>query len=238
MRGGITKVLLLSLTIPLMLAGCSSIGVSKFSRTDPKRGLVNQTYETREAGAAPNAEVMIRIIKEDRILELWKVQKDATWQKIKTYNICTVSGGLGPKKKQGDRQAPEGFYSVAGSQLNPFSAEHLSINTGYPNVRDRFYRYTGSALMIHGGCSSAGCYAITDAAMEELYAAVRDAIRGGQKNVQLQIYPFVMSDWRMMLQSKDPNYAFWKELKQGWDWFEKNQKPIPVTVVNGSYKIN
>ena len=179
---------------------------------------------------------MIRIIKDTHELELWR-QGSRGWTRVKTYPICKFSGELGPKRKTGDRQAPEGFYTITQSSLNPFSKEYLSINTGFPNSRDRYHRYTGDSLMIHGACSSIGCYAITDQHMEEVYAAVRDALRGGQKEVQLQIYPFRMNFWGMAGRSDHRDYLFWKELKQGWDWFETYQQPIPVTVVNGSYRI-
>jgi murein L,D-transpeptidase YafK len=181
--------------------------------------------------------VLLRIIKETKQLELWKQDNDGTWIKVKSYEICAFSGQPGPKKKQGDYQAPEGFYEITASQLNPFSSYHLSINTGYPNKYDRAYSYSGAALMIHGGCSSAGCYAMTDPNIEEIYAAVRDAIKGGQKSVQLQIYPFSMDWLNMFAYRNDPNYKFWTELKAGWDWFEKNKQPIPVDIRDGKYYI-
>jgi murein L,D-transpeptidase YafK len=221
----------------LMLAGCATT-TTQYSRNDPQRGLVKQSTSTASKGAHASAPVMLRIIKESKTLELWKQNKDTTWSKIQTYEICAFSGTAGPKKKAGDRQAPEGFYNITAGQLNPMSSEYLSVNTGFPNTRDRAHGYTGSALMIHGGCSSAGCYAITDKSMEEVYAAVRDAIRSGQKSVQVQIYPFEMNTFRMITIKNNPNYEFWKELKEGWDWFEKNQRPIPVEIKNKRYYIN
>jgi murein L,D-transpeptidase YafK len=180
---------------------------------------------------------MLRIIKEDRVLELWKLNKEGEYIKAKTYEICAVSGTLGPKKKQGDRQGPEGFYEITSSSLNPSSVEYLSFDTGYPNARDRAHNYSGSALMVHGGCSSAGCYAITDPSMDEVYSAVRDALAGGQRSVQLQIYPFRMTAWRMLAEKKNPNYEFWKELKAGWDKFEQTTRPLIVDVKGGRYVI-
>jgi hypothetical protein len=231
------KLLAVSLTT-ILLAGCATNEAVQYSRTDLNRGKVRQSDSTANAGAKYNAPVMIRIFKEEKIVELWKQDKDGRWQTIKTYEICNFSGTIGPKLKQGDYQAPEGFYEITRSQLNPYSSEYLSFNTGYPNERDKANKATGSALMIHGGCSSAGCYAITDKSMEELYAAVRDALLGGQKSVQLQIYPFKMRDWRMMFMKEDKNYNFWRELKFGWDWFDDNHKPVPVSVKNGKYVIN
>lgn len=219
----------------LLLAACSP--TARYSSKDPQRGLVAQASDTANKGARSNAPVLLRIIKETKTLELWKQDRDNNWSKIKAYEICAVSGELGPKKKQGDYQAPEGFYEITASQLNPFSSYHLSINTGYPNKYDRAYLYSGAALMIHGGCSSAGCYAMTDPNIEEIYAAVRDAIKGGQKSVQLQIYPYEMGFLNMFLNRKNPNYKFWTELKAGWDWFEQNKRPIPVDIKDGKYYI-
>ena len=228
---------LLVISLSLLMAGCASTGTTQFSRLDPNRGKVVQSKDTATAGLNTQAPVLIRIIKEDRQLELWKISKSNVYEKIKTFDICAISGELGPKKKQGDRQGPEGFYDITPGQLNPYSAEYLSINTGYPNARDRAHGYSGSALMIHGGCSSAGCYAITDSSMEELYASVRDAMKSGKNKIQLQIYPFRMTGWRMYTERKNPNYNFWSELKLGWDYFDSKHMPIPVNVKDGKYFI-
>jgi murein L,D-transpeptidase YafK len=225
------------ITLSFSLIACNTISATQYSHNDPKRGQVLQTADTYSKGASLNAPVLIRIIKESKELELWKLSTDKTYILIKIYPICAASGILGPKKSHGDMQAPEGFYSITKSQLNPFSKEHLSFNTGFPNQRDKAHGYSGDALMIHGGCRSAGCYAITDASMEELYAAVRDALDAGQSSVQLQIYPFRMSDWRMLMVRSDPNYEFWRELKAGWDYFEANKISIPVVVKDKQYYI-
>lgn len=224
-----------SLLAVLLLGGC--VPVARYSSKDPQRGLVTQVSDTANKGARYNAPVLLRIIKETKQLELWKQDSNNSWTKIKSYEICAFSGQPGPKKKQGDYQAPEGFYEITAGQLNPFSSYHLSINTGYPNKYDQAHSYSGAALMIHGGCSSAGCYAMTDPNIEEIYAAVRDAIKGGQKSVQLQIYPFEMGYFAMLTSRNNPNYKFWTELKAGWDWFEKNRMPIPITVDQGSYYV-
>jgi hypothetical protein len=222
-----------------LLGGCASLStvpeVQQFDRHDPRRGTVQQSINTQPEGVDAQGAVLLRIIKEDHELELWRQQRDGAWILAKTYPICRFSGGLGPKRRQGDRQAPEGFYSITVSSLNPHSREHLSINTGYPNQFDRNWGYTGSDVMIHGGCSSAGCYAMTDASMEEIYAAVRDSARSGQQSVQLQIYPFRMTDWRMLGLTHDHNLAFWLELKRGWDWFESHRAPVPMTVSGRDY---
>lgn len=223
------KIIVLSLAT--VLAGCS-VTTTQYTRTDPQRGKVVQPADLRKQGD----QVMIRIVKEDRVLELWKLGGEG-WKKAKTYDICNYSGTLGPKKKTGDRQAPEGFYTITRGSLNPLSSEHLSVNLGFPNARDLASNYHGSYLMIHGGCSSAGCYAITDPSMEEVYAAIRDALDKGQRSIQVQVYPFRMTDRRMKDENKNPNYAFWTELKAGWDKFENDNKPLSVAVQGGKYVV-
>ena len=204
----------------------------QFSRTDPNRGSVSQPANLLSAGN----DVLLRIIKEDRVLELWKLGGHG-WAMSAVYNICYYSGRLGPKLREGDLQAPEGFYSLTRHSLNPFSVEYLSLNLGFPNARDRASGRTGSFLMIHGGCSSRGCFAVNDVPMEQIYSAVRDALQGGQAAVQVQIYPFRMTDQRMQREKSNPNYAFWQELKSGWDLFEEEQRPLEVSVHRGRYVI-
>lgn len=222
---------LLLLITALMLTACVSASTNEglqYKRNDPNRGQVKSVL--------PRAPVLLRIIKEDSVLEVWQQEGDR-WYKSNSYPICKFSGDLGPKRRTGDKQAPEGFYTITRYSLNPFSREYLSINTGFPNQYDRAHGYTGSALMIHGACSSIGCYAITDKYMEEVYAAVRTALEDGQDSIQLQIYPFRMNSLRMLYVQNHKDYEFWKQLKAGWDWFEYNKQPIPVTVENGRYKI-
>ena len=209
-----------------------SAQANQFSRNDPRRGSVTQPANLVAAGN----HVLLRIIKEDRVLELWKLGGHG-WTMSAVYPICNYSGRLGPKLREGDLQAPEGFYSVTSHSLNPFSVEHLSFNLGFPNARDRASGRTGSFLMVHGGCSSRGCFAMTDAHIEEIYAAVRDALLGGQDAVQVQIYPFRMTDQRMQQERSNPNHAFWTELKAGWDLFEEEQRPLEVTVHRGRYVV-
>ena len=112
--------------------------------------------------------LFVRVFKEESELEVWKQRDDGRFYHFKTYPICNWSGTLGPKIQQGDMQAPEGFYSVPQSQMNPNSQYHLAFNLGYPNSYDRANRRTGEFLMIHGKCKSAGCYAMTDALIEEI----------------------------------------------------------------------
>ena len=209
---------------------------------DPRRGLAPQPQalitQSELVGATASSSVLIRIFKQSKELELWRKTSDGSYAFVKMYEICAYSGELGPKKKQGDRQAPEGFYTVGASQLNYHSIRYLSLNTGYPNVYDRIHGYTGAALMIHGGCDSAGCFAIEDQPMQEVFTAVRDAIKAGQKSVQIQIYPFRMNFWNMLEYKNDKRMNFWQQLKVGYDQFEVTHKEINVSVANGKYVVN
>lgn len=224
----------LVLGLVLAVAGCAT------NMRDPRRDRVPQSEwqasSNRFAGVRDDSPVLIRIFKQERVLEMWR--SDGTrFVKVRSFDICSVSGGLGPKKREGDRQAPEGFYTVTRNMLNPRSIEWLSFNTGYPNAFDRSHGRTGSALMVHGGCSSRGCYAITDGAMQDLYAAMRDAFAAGQRSVQLQIYPFRMTTNNMHWHAKDLNADFWQQLKAGYDRFESTGQELDVSVIKGRYVV-
>lgn len=192
------------------------------------------TSRTNDAGVAINAPVLLRIFKDEHALELWK-QKGDSYVLVATFEICKYSGSLGPKKREGDRQAPEGFYEIKPHQMNPGSREWLSFDTGYPNQFDRYHHRHGSALMVHGGCSSIGCYAIKDGPMQDLYAVMRDAFAAGQKSIQLQIYPKRMG---MMSDLSGEHADFWSQLRTGYYEFERTKKPLDVDVVGGRYIIN
>ena len=155
---------------------------------------------------------------------------------LKTYPICRWSGQLGPKRTEGDMQVPEGFYTIAPGQMNPNSHYYLAFNVGYPNAYDRAYGRTGGAVMVHGVCSSAGCFSMTDEQVDDIYAIARDAFRGGQREIQLQSYPFHMTPENMAKYRLDPNIAFWKELKNGSDHFEVT-KTEPSVVICGKHYV-
>jgi len=180
--------------------------------------------------------VFLRIFKEESLLEVW-MRTDTEYQHLKDYVICAYSGALGPKLKEGDRQAPEGFYKVKKHQLNPNSKFHLSFNLGYPNKYDRAHDRTGSFLMVHGNCVSDGCYAMTDDKIEEIYALVEGALQKGQKYVQVHAYPFRMTEEMMALFSENEWYEFWVNLKEGYDYFEAEKSPPHIKVEDKQYKI-
>jgi murein L,D-transpeptidase YafK len=180
--------------------------------------------------------VYLRIFKQEVVLELW-MDGDQGWRLFQSYPICRFSGYLGPKLKQGDRQAPEGFYQVTAGQLNPNSRHHLSFNLGFPNEYDRAHGRTGSFLMVHGGCSSVGCYAMTDAAVDDIYGLVSAALKNGQKNFDVHAFPFRMTDANMMRYSHSRWIDFWRDLKVGYDRFEKDRRIPAVKIADKRYVV-
>lgn len=190
-----------------------------------------------------SSDLFIRIIKTtaktDRgVLQTWKRGENGQFYLDREFEICTWSGALGPKLKEGDGQSPEGFYFVRPSSMNPNSNYHLSFNLGFPNAFDRAHGRTGSFLMVHGACSSIGCYAMTNDGIDEIYSDVEAAFSGGQSFVRVHIFPFEMTEENLAAQIENPNYAFWANLKTGWDWFETKRRPPDVTVADKTYKFS
>lgn len=182
-----------------------------------------------------DAPLVIRTYKKEAELEVWKRDVNGRFVYIKTFPICRWSGQLGPKHHSGDRQTPEGFYAIGPKQMNPNSHYYLSFDTGFPNAYDKAHGATGSAVMVHGTCSSMGCFAMTDKEVGEIYAIARDALKGGQPAFQMQAYPFRMSAKNMALYRSDPNIGFWNQLKEGSDRFEATGEILETSVVNGRY---
>jgi murein L,D-transpeptidase YafK len=205
---------------------------------DPTIKEVRRTLPQRlaAAGAAQGQPVFIRIFKEDAKLELW-MKAGGRWGLFQSYDICRFSGKLGPKLATGDRQAPEGFYRVGLGQLNPASRHHLSFNLGFPNAYDRAQGRTGSYLMVHGGCSSIGCYAVTDAGVDDIYRLVEAALRGGQGAVEVHIFPFRMTAANMARHGGSRWAGFWRDLKTGYDHFEAKRQVPEISVAKGRYRL-
>ncbi|WP_428659013.1 L,D-transpeptidase family protein [Runella sp.] len=178
--------------------------------------------------------VFLRIFKDTKRLETW-VKKEEQFVLFKSYPICHFSGQPGPKTKEGDLQAPEGFYEVKPSQMNPNSDYHLSFNLGYPNVFDLAQNYTGSYLMVHGKCVSVGCYAMTDERIEEIYTLIQSAFEHGQASVAVHAFPFEMTAQNLSQYHEHPYAEFWKNLSEGYTLFEKTALPPRVNVKDKKY---
>ena len=224
----------------LLLTGClETIDLGEWWPFERRKVVARVTAEFESRNLEIGAPVFIRIFKKPGILQLWlRDSQTGIYALYKTYPICTFSGRLGPKLREGDKQAPEGFYNVTADQMNPNSVYHLSFNLGFPNAFDRSLGRTGSLLMVHGGCESEGCYAMTDPVIEEIYAIVELAHMNGQEAVPVHIFPFHMTEENMALYNGVVWYPFWRNLKQGYDLFEETKVPPLVSHARGRYIFN
>ena len=220
------------------LSGCQQ------SSNLPQIGKATQELpkKLQDKMAAKNMEkyspILVRVFKEESVVEIWKQTRTGKYDLISTYNICKWSGKLGPKYMEGDRQAPEGFYTIRPSQMNPNSNYYLAFNIGFPNAYDQVNGRTGQHLMVHGACSSSGCYSMSDENIAQIYAFGRDSFKGGQREFQLEAFPFRMTAENMARYRNDPNYKFWTMLKEGYDIFEVTKRPPKVDVCEKRYVFN
>ncbi len=217
-----------------LLAGCEDqleSGSGRSLRPIPKDTLAQMD----KMGSSETAPILIRTYKKEAELQIWKMKSDGQYALLKSFPMCRWSGQLGPKTHEGDRQVPEGFYSITPAQMNPNSNYYLSFNVGYPNAYDRAFGYSGGNIMVHGACSSAGCYSMTDAQIAEIYSIAREAFNGGQREIQMQSYPFKMTAENLAKHRLDPNIDFWKQLKNGADHFEVTKTEPSVLVCGKRY---
>jgi len=225
-----------ALAASIVLAGCDTDQVSLATNAKANQPVPPKLVAAMaEKDMDLNSPILIRLFKQEAELEIWKQTRSGQFALLKTYPICRWSGDLGPKVREGDRQAPEGFYSINPSQMNPQSAYYLSFNTGFPNAFDKALGRTGSQLMVHGDCSSRGCYAMTDEQIAEIYSLGRESFFGGQKAFQFQAYPFRMTPVNMAKHRNNPNMAFWKMIKEGYDHFEVTRQEPKVDFCEKKY---
>jgi murein L,D-transpeptidase YafK len=225
----------------LLLAGCSAeqFAFGPDSNKKHLRPIAPQTLALmQEKGMTKEAPILLRIYKEESELEIWKKTTAGNYELLKKFPICKWSGELGPKVKQGDRQAPEGFYFIRPEQMNPHSSYHLAFNLGFPNEFDRAHNRTGAHLMVHGDCSSSGCYAMTDEQIADIFALAREAFDGGQLAFQVQAFPFRMTSANLTRHRNNPNLPFWRMLKEGSDHFEVTRQEPKIDVCARRYVFN
>ncbi len=234
----LVRFLLIVLLLGPVLAGCNKFSIDDLGLRAERPIPAELTKKMKTKGMAASAPIMVRIYKQENQLEVWKAAANGRFDLLETYEICKWSGKLGPKIKEGDRQAPEGFYMVSPGQMNPNSDYHLAFNMGFPNAFDRAHERTGTHLMVHGACSSAGCYSMTDERISEIYALARESFKGGQKAFQIQAFPFRMTPKNMAAYKSDPNFDFWSMLKEGADHFEITRVPPKVDVCDKRYVFN
>lgn len=225
-----------ALAASVVLAGCDTDQVSLATNAKANQPVTPKLLAAMvEKDMDLQSPILVRLFKQEAELEIWKQTRSGQFALLKTYPICRWSGDLGPKVREGDRQAPEGFYSINPGQMNPQSAYYLSFNTGFPNAFDRALGRTGSQLMVHGDCSSRGCYAMTDEQIAEIYSMGRESFFGGQKAFQFQAYPFKMTPVNMAKHRNNPNMAFWKMIKEGYDHFEVTRQEPKVDFCEKKY---
>ena len=225
-----------ALAAGVLLAGCNSDQISlannaKANQPVPPKLVADMATKDMDL----QSPMLVRLFKQEAELEVWKQDRSGRYALLKTYPICRWSGDLGPKTREGDRQAPEGFYSITPAQMNPQSSYYLSFNLGYPNAFDKALGRTGAHLMVHGDCSSRGCYAMTDEQIAEIYSLGRESFFGGQRAFQVQAYPFKMTPVNMAKHRNSPHMPFWKMIKQGWDHFEVTRQEPKVDFCEQKY---
>jgi len=186
----------------------------------------------------PVKNIFIRVFKKEAEMEVWvKSTDNKPYKLLKKYNICTVSGSLGPKRREGDGQTPEGFYDI--KNFNPDSRFYLSLGVSYPNASDKIKtldkKHPGGDIFIHGNCVSIGCMPIQDDGIKELYWLGVQAKATGQRDIEVHIFPFKMNDENMKwvedkYSNNQPLVNFWKNLEPGYSYFEKYKKLESVNV--------
>jgi murein L,D-transpeptidase YafK len=231
-------ILLLSFCALTVLSSCNTTKAVFGGIKDLEPVPAKLIKEMRKLDMPINAPIMIRVIKSEDLLEVWKQKRNGRYALLAEYKVCQWSGKIGPKFKEGDRQTPEGFYTVNRHQLNPHSKYYLAFNIGFPNAYDRSHGRTGSNIMVHGACSSAGCFSMTDHNIREIYALARDALNAGQKNFQVQSFPFRMTAKNMAKQYNSPHYNYWEMIRRGYDMFEITKRPPVVNVCEKKYRFN
>ncbi|MFZ4262966.1 L,D-transpeptidase family protein [Sphingobacterium sp. HJSM2_6] len=181
--------------------------------------------------------ILMVVYKDLQVLELYGSHRDAdTFKKISTFELTKRSGRLGPKRQEGDKQVPEGFYEI--DVFNPDSKYHLSLRLNYPNAFDQSHQYTGSSIYIHGGNESVGCIPVGDTAMEEIYIFASLAKDNGQINIPVYSFPFPMSTEYLSKYSGNPYQEiipFWKNLQEGYQQFMDTKKKLSIQYLDGKY---
>jgi len=192
-----------------------------------------------------NFNLLLVAYKASNELDLYvKKKSEEKYTKLISYNICSKSGELGPKRKQGDYQVPEGFYHI--DRFNPTSTFHLSLGINYPNSSDRIKSKAsnlGGDIFIHGNCVTIGCLPMTDDCIKEIYLYAVHAKNNGQNKIPVYIFPFRLNDILFnevkSIYNNTEMINFWANLKEGHDLFEKEHKELKIKVnSNGDYVYN
>jgi murein L,D-transpeptidase YafK len=245
--------LIISISIILLYSSFSTITFKEEQQQYPH---VKQAYKDKEKVIAAllrtnaidnkNLRIYLRVFKTEKKLELWaKNHADKSYKLIREYDICQTSGVVGPKRMEGDLQIPEGFYHI--NRFNPLSNFYLSLGINYPNPSDRILGVKGKpggAIFIHGSCVTIGCMPVTDDKIKELYVFCVEAKAQGQVEIPVTIYPAKFSHTAYTALTKayetdSDKLGLWADLKQGYDYFEKNSDlPLVRFLANGKHRIS
>lgn len=193
------------------------------------------TERLAEKGLKIGSPVLLRAFKSESEFEVW-VRRDEQYVRFATYPVCHWSGTLGPKLHEGDKQTPEGFYTVTKQQMRHVGRWPRSLDLGFPNVLDQVLARNGSHILVHGGCSSVGCFAMTNAVIEEIYSLVEQAVGSGQTFVPVHVFPFRLTEANLEQQKDSPWTSFWTNLKEGYDFVERTKLVPKVSVCDGRYR--
>ena len=244
--------LVISLTFAVCFS-CQPAGVKTFKDKQQRYPRVRTAFAEKDALLRslfadrgipyPPEKLFIRIFKQEKILEIWAFSTtDAVFKLVKSYPICRTSGNLGPKRREGDLQIPEGFYYI--DRFNPKSRFYLSLGINYPNRADKILGREGELggdIFIHGGCATVGCVPITDKYIKEVYWLAVQAKSNGHAKIPVHIFPAKLDNPAIArLKSTFPNddtlINFWENLKIGYNWFEQYRR-LPAVSVNqdGTY---
>jgi murein L,D-transpeptidase YafK len=224
-------VLLLALMAALSPA-CAE--TAQFEPEGPGNARSGLAGELATSGFTLGAPAFIRVFKESSTLELW-LWKNGRFHPFKSYPICKWSGELGPKLAEGDRQSPEGVYFISGRDLIVNARWHRAMNLGFPNSRDKALGLTGSGILIHGKCSSIGCFSLTDPVVEDVYEIIAAALDAGQPRITVHVFPFPLTRANLARHAGDEWHDFWTRLKRGHDLFLRDGLPPRTFVCLGEY---
>lgn len=237
------KKFLLFFSLFVIITACEKVKNRVMNNTDrvevaydEKEAMLKELFAERQVNWN-DFELFFRAFKQEEVLEIWAKSVDSeTFTLVKTYPFCTNSGSLGPKRKEGDYQIPEGFYTI--NRFNPKSSFYLSLGLNYPNASDLILSdkaEPGSDIFIHGACVSVGCISITDDKIKEVYLLASEAKKHGQSNIPVHIFPFKMTNSNIE-NGKAQQRDFWNNLKVGYDYFEREKRLFEVKVdTNGQY---
>jgi murein L,D-transpeptidase YafK len=208
------------------------------------KGKIVDEMLTAKGISTTDFEVFFRAFKKEQKFEIWAKNKgENAFKLLKVYDFCASTGMLGPKRRSGDRQMPEGFYTI--DAFNPTSNYYLSFRVSYPNASDKKFAdplNPGDNIFVHGSCITIGCIPVGDENIKEIYLLAARA-KGGEKEIPIHIFPNKMTDENYnALKSEFASNAtlleFWSWLKPGFDAFEKSNAVPTITVDDvGKYVI-